>query len=356
MPFIVACPCGKTLRVADEHAGRKGRCPACGRVLDIPAADAPLAAADSLTLLAADQAVTRTPAARPREDVPSSPETDEALAATPLRPQVTEISAEAVEPDTFLPPSYRLYSPGHVALATFFSNVLGGCILLALNYRALGQARAAWRITLFGLVAVAVLVVVIILLPDPLTTPVGLVSAVVSIVSMYQLAKWLQGRDYDRHVGRGGQPASGFAACGIGLLCGLATVGVAVGCGFAYDALFTEGMGQKMVFGAEEEVYYTGGVSETQARAVGQFLQRERYFDGLGGKTVQVSRNGDGYSVAFVIQQGHWDKPDVVQYFQGLGRRLSREVFDGKRLEVRLCDEWLSTKKTIPVTGDPAGK
>jgi hypothetical protein len=194
---------------------------------------------------------------------------------------------------------------------------------------------------------------VIILLPDALTTPVGLVSAVVSIVSMYQLAKWIQGRDYDRHVSRGGRPASGLAACGIGLLCGLATVGVAVGCGFAYDALLQQGMGQRVVFGTGEEVYYSGGVSETQARALGRVLQQQRYFDGIGGKTVQVSRAGDGYSVAFVIQQGRWDKPGVPEYFQGLGKQISAEIFDGKRIEVRLCDEWMNTKKTMAVAGDP---
>ena len=37
MPITVTCEgCGKKLRVKDELAGRKGKCPACGTVLVIP--------------------------------------------------------------------------------------------------------------------------------------------------------------------------------------------------------------------------------------------------------------------------------------------------------------------------------
>ena len=42
MPITVTCEqCGKTLRVKDELAGRRGKCPGCKAVLVVPAADAP---------------------------------------------------------------------------------------------------------------------------------------------------------------------------------------------------------------------------------------------------------------------------------------------------------------------------
>lgn len=33
MPIMLNCPCGKTLRIADEHAGRRVKCPACAAVI-----------------------------------------------------------------------------------------------------------------------------------------------------------------------------------------------------------------------------------------------------------------------------------------------------------------------------------
>src|SRR4051812_3663233 len=39
MPIELTCPsCGKNLRLADEHAGKAGRCPACQATFQIPAA------------------------------------------------------------------------------------------------------------------------------------------------------------------------------------------------------------------------------------------------------------------------------------------------------------------------------
>jgi hypothetical protein len=40
MPIDVSCACGRRLRIAEEYAGRQGRCPACGRTFDLPAAAA----------------------------------------------------------------------------------------------------------------------------------------------------------------------------------------------------------------------------------------------------------------------------------------------------------------------------
>ena len=39
MPIKITCQeCGKALRVADDYAGRRAKCPACGAVIPIPAA------------------------------------------------------------------------------------------------------------------------------------------------------------------------------------------------------------------------------------------------------------------------------------------------------------------------------
>ena len=39
MPIEMRCAgCGQTLRVADEHAGKKARCPACGTIAEVPSA------------------------------------------------------------------------------------------------------------------------------------------------------------------------------------------------------------------------------------------------------------------------------------------------------------------------------
>jgi phage FluMu protein Com len=42
MPIELNCAgCGQLLRVADEHAGKKARCPACGTIADVPQVASP---------------------------------------------------------------------------------------------------------------------------------------------------------------------------------------------------------------------------------------------------------------------------------------------------------------------------
>src|SRR5436305_584175 len=36
MPIAFSCPCGKMLRVPDEHAGRRAKCPACNAIVEVP--------------------------------------------------------------------------------------------------------------------------------------------------------------------------------------------------------------------------------------------------------------------------------------------------------------------------------
>jgi hypothetical protein len=41
MPIVMRCDCGATLQAKDEHAGKKTRCPSCGKIQPIPAAAPP---------------------------------------------------------------------------------------------------------------------------------------------------------------------------------------------------------------------------------------------------------------------------------------------------------------------------
>jgi len=36
MPILISCACGKKLRVKDESAGKRVRCPGCGGIVAVP--------------------------------------------------------------------------------------------------------------------------------------------------------------------------------------------------------------------------------------------------------------------------------------------------------------------------------
>ena len=76
MPISVPCQCGKSLNVRDELAGKAVKCPACQKVLQVPANKTPAAAAQPAKTAAKTAPRPVTPVAKP------SPPTAAAVAAT----------------------------------------------------------------------------------------------------------------------------------------------------------------------------------------------------------------------------------------------------------------------------------
>ena len=64
MPITFSCPCGKILRVADQHAGKRVKCPACQAISTVPA---PEPEPEFEIVEPAPKPVAR-PVARPRAD------------------------------------------------------------------------------------------------------------------------------------------------------------------------------------------------------------------------------------------------------------------------------------------------
>jgi hypothetical protein len=117
----------------------------------------------------------------------------------------------------------KLFSVAGVTVASVLGGPLGGSAVLAINYRRLNQPRMANLTLLWGVVATAVLMGIAFLLPEKFPSSV---LPVASIFAMYHAATMLQGETYTRHVERGGESMSNWAAAGVGVLALCATLAV----------------------------------------------------------------------------------------------------------------------------------
>src|SRR5262249_46670229 len=138
-----------------------------------------------------------------------------------------------------------------------------------------------------------------------------------------------------------------WKAAGLGVLGALLFLGLAI-CGyFAYELVGGEEWGQKVAFGAGEEVYFTKNVTEAEARQLGRFLQEDGYFNGRNNATAQLAREGERIIVSFVVQRNAWNDAQIVASYRSIGEEISERLYGGRQVEVRLCDEELTVKKTI---------
>jgi hypothetical protein len=319
MPIVLHCPCGRTLRIGAEHAGEQGRCPVCGRVLDIP-----LPESSTEMALPAPSRELGTPSVNP--------------AAGTVLDQASSDATATRQDQEFCPPRYKLYAPSDVVLATFLSNCLGGAWVLARNYRALGRPHAAGMTLGVGIVG-AIAVVIVAMAPG-LEEIRGLFVALHFgvLLGMYALARYLQGNDYERHLCRGGRKASAWGAAVIGLLStGICLVGIVV-----LSWLSEASWGKRVDFGNGEAIYYTSGISGAEARKLGEALRKEGFFDGKSAKTAQLARSGVGLEVSLVVKPNTWNDASVLTSVRHMSARLSEQAFEGRAVTLHLCDGYLT--------------
>lgn len=103
------------------------------------------------------------------------------------------------------------------------------------------------------------------------------------------------------------------------------------------------------VEGTKGEVYYKGdGVTEDDAKKTGQFL-KEVFLTPDKGASIQVTRDGDVYTLRFVYNKDVYDTlKGVDDEFKLLAAKASKEVFGGKKVTIALADKHFKDYKTIP--------
>jgi hypothetical protein len=87
--------------------------------------------------------------------------------------------------------------------------------------------------------------------------------------------------------------------------------------------------------GARDEVYYFDSATKADAEALGAALKAAEYFTDQG-TSVELSKGGRT-AISFVVNDGAWERPEIVGAFVRLVRRAAASV-GGLPITVRLLD------------------
>jgi hypothetical protein len=104
--------------------------------------------------------------------------------------------------------------------------------------------------------------------------------------------------------------------------------------------------GKKLTFNGGE-LYYTSQVTEAETKKLGDYLVKEKFFDGTR-KTVQLNKDGGTYEFRMVVIKDGEKGPNTVTTFTSVAKELSENVFNGANVVVHLCDDHLKTLRVIP--------
>lgn len=234
-----------------------------------------------------------------------------------------------------VPPSYKLFDAWSVALAAALGAPFGGGAVMALNYRRLGnRANAVWALLLSALVTVLAGIA-----GKFLSQTITFGITVGLVFAMLFAARSYQGAAVSQHLMHGGRLSSRWAAVGLGALCGTVMI-----LAFASHALLSN---PRVMIGSRDNVFYSGSATATDATAIGNRLKDLGYFNDKG-LSAEVFKDSKGEAIAFTVQDGAWNRPDVVSGYENIALRLV-DLAGGSPLRMRLEDKTRHTQKEVSV-------
>lgn len=108
--------------------------------------------------------------------------------------------------------------------------------------------------------------------------------------------------------------------------------------------------GKKLSINEKSEVYYKGdGVSEADAKKLGDFLLEKGYFTTTDTRSVQLLKENDAYTVKFVVDEEklNKDKENVLMGFKVWQMWIQDNVFAGAKTRLVLADDKLKDVQEV---------
>ncbi len=136
------------------------------------------------------------------------------------------------------PPSYKLYKPESVRIASFLGGPFAGAYLMHANEKAIGRTGKTWFIWGAALVVMILAFVLVFLLPENIP---GFIIPLLYSFAASGFTFYLQGDELKAHEAAGGAYWSGWRAALVGIIGGI--ILVAVYFGVMYFLINYEGAG-----------------------------------------------------------------------------------------------------------------
>jgi hypothetical protein len=106
--------------------------------------------------------------------------------------------------------------------------------------------------------------------------------------------------------------------------------------------------GSTVTIGTKDQVIYSGQATKDQATALGNALKTDGYFQDRG-VSVLLNKGSSGTAISYVVQDGVWNKPDMVSAFETITRGVAPTV-GGLPVDMRLVNTTEVVEKDEVIT------
>lgn len=201
---------------------------------------------------------------------------------------------------------------------------------MAVNYVRLGKTGKSVLAIILGLIATTITILVKWDLGKPWGSLGSLVLVTLFLICTWQIAKEAQGKAVQEHIARGGRLGSKTDA----FLVGIATLaGLVVAISTAVYQYQTHKI---LVIGTKDQILYSGLATKSDAKALGNALKSNEYFQERGVSVV-LDKGIGSTTISFGVQDGVWNQAGMLSSFEELAREVAPAV-GGLPIQVRLIN------------------
>lgn len=232
-------------------------------------------------------------------------------------------------------PTKKLWNPKSFIIFSVFFSFLPAGIMCALNYGRYGSQKKKW---IFLLASILVFIALIALLPIlSINTSIIFfgINIALGIILMFTQLKL-----YNEHIQNGGQSASYLLPVIIGLLIFSLS---------AASILYSIYVPKNALDYAENHLFYTNKITESQAKKLGDYLNSEGYFTPSSKVDVKIDKQDTLYILSLVVEGDYKSNTSYVEPMKAISRELSKNVFENNKVRIDLCNDRFQVLNSINV-------
>jgi hypothetical protein len=94
---------------------------------------------------------------------------------------------------------------------------------------------------------------------------------------------------------------------------------------------------------------YNSKVTKDEAEKLRNYLFREDFFAEMKVPAVQLTKSGPTYQFRMVVLKGRDKEQGYIAVCKRLAGELSKNVFNGQKIEIHLCDDYLKTLRVVTI-------
>lgn len=242
--------------------------------------------------------------------------------------------------DNLNPTPRKIYTSKQIGIGTFFGGPLASGILIAKNYKLLGEDGAAKKSIYLGILTTLILGLFLYLAPNSLLDRIpNQLIPFINVGAVYLIIHFFLKDKINKHLSEGGEKESYWKVTGIGLLCAVATILV-----FLIPIINKPPYeGNVKYFGkTKDAIYYDPGISYADIDKIGDTLNKIGIFNDQSQIELQVRKEKVNlYHIYFTVNQKGFEDKDLVEPFKKIGK-IIQDNLTNKKIKISFFKNGLS--------------